>query len=138
MADSRWNDELLTGDAMVDEQHRTLFEMVERFADALDAGGDGEAVADTLYEVLVYAEDHFRDEEALMERIDYPGLESQRRMHAAFAADAKDMARAFIERHSVTGPVLLDYLTDWLDNHVRTQDMALARFLAAEKRDSED
>lgn len=138
MVDSRWSDELLTGDAMVDEQHRTLFDMVGRFAEALDAGGDGEAVADALYEVLVYAEDHFRDEEALMERIEYPGLESQRRMHAAFAADAKEMARAFTEGHGVTGPVLLDYLTDWLDNHVRTQDMTLARFLAAEKQNSED
>ena len=128
-----WSDELLTGDAHVDLQHRTLFQMVEELGDAIAEGRDDAVLTDTLFAVLLYAGEHFRDEEALMERIGYPGLDAQRRMHLMFASDAGKMAQAYAERRAVEAQVLYDHLSDWLDNHVRTQDMALARFLAAER-----
>lgn len=133
-----WSDELLTGDMLVDKQHRILFQMVEDLGTAIAEGRDDAAFADALFATLLYARDHFRDEEALMARISYPGLAAQQRMHAAFASDAGDMAQAYAKQRTIEPRVLYDYLSDWLDNHVRTQDMALARFLAAERQNSED
>ena len=69
MTNHGWSDELLTGDAHVDLQHRTLFQMVEELGDAIAEGRDEAVLTDTLFAVLLYAGEHFRDEEALMERI---------------------------------------------------------------------
>lgn len=128
-----WSDELLMGDPRVDAQHRTLFQMVEELGQAIRENRDDAVFTDTLFAVLLYAREHFRDEEALMERVGYPGLEAQRRMHEAFAVDAAEMAQAYVKQRDIEAQVLFDHLSDWLDNHVRTQDMALSRFLAAER-----
>jgi hemerythrin len=131
----RWSDELLTGEPLVDLQHKTLFEMVEALRVAIESGLEQAIFADSLFATLLYATEHFRDEEALMARVEYPGLAAQQRMHAAFASDAGEMAKAYAERQSVSAEVLHDFLSDWLDNHVRTQDALLARFLDAEYRE---
>jgi hemerythrin-like metal-binding protein len=64
----RWNQGLSIGDDYIDSQHRGFVELiggVSEYGDSRDRH--------VLSEVLSYAATHFADEEAYMERIEYPG-----------------------------------------------------------------
>lgn len=132
---SEWDEELLTGDAAIDEQHRELFALTEQLGQAIATGQGEDLVGSTLEELIGYAALHFRDEEALMADIEYPGLRSQSEAHAAFAADATRMQNEWLAGTGVSSEVLHAYIRDWLTQHVRTVDLLLARFLKAERED---
>lgn len=134
---SEWDKELLTGDEAIDSQHRELFALTGVLGDAI-AAGRGEALVDsTLEELIGYAALHFRDEEALMARIEYPGLESQKQAHSTFANDAMRMLDKRTAGEDVSGETLHEFIRDWLTKHVETVDLLLARFLEAEREAGE-
>lgn len=133
MFEHTFNDDLLTGDAKIDEQHRQLFATVQRLDEAIAAGRGNQAVETILEELMGYAAVHFRDEEALMEEVGYPGLSFQQAAHAAFAADASQMAADWMAGRGVSSEKLSSHLSDWLMRHVQTVDLLFARFLAAER-----
>lgn len=132
-----FQDELLTGDAVIDEQHRQLFATARHLEASIAAGRGTEVVETILEELLGYAAVHFRDEEALMESVGFPGLASQRIAHQAFAADAAQLAQDWMAGHGVSSEELSAYLSEWLSRHVETTDLLLARYLAAERGESE-
>lgn len=136
MPQPNWDDELLTGDAIVDEQHRRLFELADELGHALDDGREREVIGDIVRGILEYAAAHFTAEEALMERISYPGLGHQRAAHEAFAEDAARMAGDFESGYEPSAVVLHANLVDWLTLHVQTHDLLLARFMRAEREDT--
>lgn len=135
MFEHTFSEELLTGDAVIDEQHRELFATARRLDEAIEAGRGNETVETILEELLGYAAVHFRDEEALMARIEYPGLDSQQAAHAAFATDASRMAADWMAGRGVSSAELSAHLSNWLERHVQTVDLLLARFLAAEREE---
>ena len=72
---------------LVDDEHRRLFEIIKEandliFQELLHDKYD--KIIELLSELKDYTEFHFSDEEKLMEKIGYPGLEAQQRAHAAF------------------------------------------------------
>lgn len=128
-----WDEELLMGDPAIDGQHLELFALVARLGDEIKAGSGDQSVERILEELIGYAAIHFRDEEELMARAGYPGLESQRTAHAAFAEDATRMMKEWATGAGVESHALQDYLHSWLTKHVETADLLLARFLRAER-----
>jgi len=137
MGAKEWQDELLMGVPSIDAQHRELFSLLEELGDSITTGHGDELVERALEEILGYACVHFRDEEALMVEVGYPGITSQRAAHAEFASDATRITRDWATGAGVAIEDLYEYLYTWVVQHVETMDLLLARFLAAE-RDSQD
>jgi hemerythrin-like metal-binding protein len=119
-----WKDEYSVGNKLLDAQHRRLIELVNRL--------DGDEPLDRVLEELArYADTHFRDEERLLEAVDYPGLDQQRIQHTAF--------RAWLDRNldtyrsdgeaSVTNRDLHVYLSVWIANHLMVYDAAFKPWL---------
>jgi len=134
MSCAEWNQELLTGEAAIDAQHRELFALLQQLGDAITAGHGDEIVGRILEELIGYAAVHFQDEEALMARVGYPGITHQRAAHEAFAADATRMMNEWVAGTGVASEDLYEYLYTWVAQHVETMDLLLARFLLAERK----
>lgn len=82
-----FTDKYKTDIQLVDDEHRRLFEIIKEandliFEELLHDKYD--KIIELLSELKDYTEFHFSDEEKLMEKIGYPGLEAQQRAHAAF------------------------------------------------------
>jgi hemerythrin len=126
-----WSPALAVGVEAVDEQHRELFRRAGELVEALRAGRRSEVGA--LVEYLgEYADAHFAAEEALMRAAGYPDLEPHRAAHEAFRAGLQGHVADY-ERKGATPLVALtlhNWLSDWLRQHVSTDDVALGRFLA--------
>ncbi len=124
MGNMVWKEEYSVGNAMLDEQHRRLIELVNRV-------DGGEPLDDILAALQEYAEKHFRDEERLLESVGYPDLDKQQYQHAAFSAWLDRLYRDHCEEgdSAVTRHDLQRYLRVWLANHLLVYDMAFKPWL---------
>ena len=124
-------DDLLTGIAAVDEQHRQLF----AWGNALLFPEDGELSKDELNNGLVYLDAyvsfHFATEEQAMDRMAYPRADAHHWQHTHFRREI----RLLQERALSAGPsqavaLQLHYLLyDWFAGHIRFSDAQLATWI---------
>ena len=76
-----------------------------------------------LKELREYTVMHFHDEEEYMERIQYEGLEAQKRVHEAFVDKLNSLDLSDMEnRQDEYLDELLNFLLDWLKNHIMKMD----------------
>ena len=125
----QWSDDLATGVARIDAQHRDLYALVATLQAAMRAN-QLERIPEVLDGLRRYAVVHFATEEREMEARAYPGLPPHRRLHHAFVEDFQRRRAALAEGTTVSGVVELSgWLTDWLREHVRREDGRFAAWL---------
>ena len=127
----KWTPALKIGHDVIDSQHIELFSLFDAFVDGC-AKGQGKASVVDLYESLKdYVEKHFRDEEALMARSGYPGLEQQKRDHQNFQRQVSEPGKT-ISSQGVTLMELVQMnklLVNWLVSHVQDVDQKFGEYL---------
>lgn len=125
-----WDNSLETGVAEVDEDHRNLVRLINELDAMLSQGVDTArfgAVIDTLID---YAENHFRREEEMLERLGYPDIVIHAESHAGFAHRLGAMvAGCIIEPGPDSIARLRDHLRSWLIDHILLEDMRYAPFV---------
>jgi len=128
-----WTSDLDTGNRLIDDQHRRLFQLFNDL-DAAIAGNVGEeAVGRTLTALSVYVVAHFRMEEELMEQVGYPGLAGHREAHQGMRIQVEDM----VDQYNLIGldpTQVMGVLKEWLVVHVKKEDQSMAEFLQAGQR----
>jgi len=73
-----WTPDLSVGVAMIDEQHKMLFEKVDKLFEAGKNNQEKEYISKLLDFLDAYTKKHFSDEEKYMLSIHYPGYAAQR------------------------------------------------------------
>lgn len=130
-----WNEHYVTGLANVDDQHRYLVEVINRFGELLseaDAATSGD-VEHVFAEMADYAKYHFTEEESLMvgAGIDPRHLSPHRQRHADFLREVTRMHAEVSPTDPATARPLLKFLLHWLAYHILGADQAMARQIAA-------
>lgn len=131
-----WSDDLTVGIEEIDNQHRALFQQMERLLDACMEGREREEVLGMLDFLDRYVVTHFATEEGLQRRYGYPGSEGHRKEHGEFM----DRLRRFREELK-GGPPSRDFvlrvnqtLIDWLKAHILVLDMEAGSFIVGKMR----
>lgn len=125
----QWTEDLATGVARIDEQHRELYRQVAALHEAMRAGHLAEvpAIVDFLQR---YALEHFATEEREMAAAGYPGLAAHARLHQRFVDDFLRHKAVLVGDVAPSAVVALSHwLGEWLREHVRQVDGEMARFL---------
>ena len=126
----------MTGITLIDDEHRRLFEIIKETNDLIHEEflhDKYDEIVRLITELRDYTEFHFSDEEALMTRIQYPGLDAQKRAHSAFIErlveiDLNDLD----EMDDHQQEYLLDlirFLLDWLTNHILACDRKIGEYM---------
>ncbi|WP_167956451.1 bacteriohemerythrin [Anaerosporobacter faecicola] len=124
-------EEYLTGIEMIDNEHRTLFEICEEAYQLKN----NDFIADKydelhaiLHRLKDYTIKHFNDEEAYMESISYKRMFTQKVQHNAFKEklEAYDID-GIDENTEYVIDDILNYLTDWLIEHILENDVLIAQ-----------
>lgn len=128
-----WNDALVIGIPEIDEQHKMLLEAMNLLSAELQMGHDRAAFADAQRRLREYTELHFSTEEGLMRETGFRGLERHAERHASFVEamhrfGEKDMKDAPQEARK-----LLNYLLDWLVDHILGADVVFAHHYRSHK-----
>lgn len=119
--------ELVTGVAVIDEEHAYLIALERRLATALRSGDPAAAEA-IFHELLEYMAEHFAHEESLMACLPPENAERHKEQHAEISARLVQ----FIGRpggYALDPNELSAIMMVWLENHVRYWDMPLAIIL---------
>ena len=121
-----FKEEYVTGIASVDAEHKHLFEIAdeayrltkeELLVDKYDQ------VRHILEELKDYALQHFEHEEAYMESINYKHMFIQKIQHDQFREKINDMNLEHFDENTETMlEEILNYLTNWLINHILEHD----------------
>lgn len=123
-----WSQEFECGIREVDEQHRVLFDMINRVFDDIGAGCDSKQLDKDIKSLSRYARFHFVAEEIYMERHGCADKKKHRQDHKKLIEEIDAlMGHIDMERHSVT--VLVEFLKDWLMAHLRKFDTSVHREL---------
>ena len=106
---------------MMNEARRAMSTRMERLAHTSD-----DQFADGFTALIADIEASFRDEESIMEALNYPALRSHREQHAR-ALSALHHAQPQVEGGDIgLGREALELLPKWLLLHRSTMDLALA------------
>ena len=123
-----WNDQLMIGIDSVDRQHEHLVMLTNRLDEVLALGAELQTVVDTVNELVDYTVYHFHHEEELMEKAAFnPEMFAKHReQHQEFV---EKMARVQADVQNDVGVIskdLLDFLVDWLCQHILHTDKIMA------------
>ena len=131
-----FTDKYKTDIQLVDDEHRQLFEIIKEandliFQELLHDKYD--KIIELLSELKDYTEFHFSDEEKLMEKIGYPGLEAQQRAHAAFIEKLVNIDLNTLDdidnNQQEYLTELINFLLGWLSNHILGSDKKIGEFV---------
>ena len=131
-----FTDRFKTGIQLIDDEHRKLFEIIKETNELICAEllhDKYDRIMELLAKLKDYTEFHFHDEETLMERIGYPGLESQKHAHAAFVERLVDVDLGTLDDIDNDQQAylldLINYLIGWLSNHILVSDKKIAEYV---------
>ena len=118
----------------LDAEHRNLYKLSDEVRAAVAAGALPADYTPTVRALLAAAEEHYLHEERMMQRAHYPLLKWHKRQHdTARARAAAFLARTEAGDAEAAGQ-LLDFLFDWLQDHMAVADRMMAAALRAHAR----
>lgn len=120
----RWNDNYLLGYGPMDSTHREFVEIVN----ALLTCGDAEFAAH-LDGFARHAEAHFAEEDAWMERTDFPPKDCHIKEHAAVMDSVRVVMEVVKQGDIAEGRRLAAALADWFPGHAFHLDSALSHWM---------
>lgn len=128
-------EELLTGNGLIDTEHRQLFGAVNDLLDACSLGEGRARIEKTVRFLNDYVGKHFRDEEELQIRSGYPGYPAHRDFHDGYRRQLADTAQALLrEGPTVKALGELNRMAGVLVAHIRTEDKRLAKHVQEQCR----
>ena len=130
----KWSKEYSVHNFMIDEQHKKLFELANMADNMIGKQTNPLEIKQVLVALFDYMKTHFRDEEAYMESIQYPGLETHKEHHKEIVAEMtlliKHMKYDFKQQLAII-------TEQWLVRHILQEDMRIGEYqqeMLAKKR----
>lgn len=119
-----WNSSLSVGVPSIDAQHSVLVKTLNELHDAMMSGQAHAKTGELLRTLVRYTREHFASEEALMEKAGYAALELHRKRHHELTRQVEDYVGRFERGETTINLHLLNFLRDWLTNHILKEDKA--------------
>lgn len=119
-----WSDALHLGQPVMDETHQEFIELLNRFGAA-----DESDRLQRLDEFIAHTEAHFRQEEAWMERMQFPPLGCHRTEHEGVLEVMREVRKRIAGGEPHYAEVLARAIAEWFPLHAQSMDTVLALFI---------
>jgi hemerythrin len=129
MALIQWNDTLSVGITEIDRQHQRLIEMINELNTAMQQGKGKDVMSKIIRGLIDYAVTHFKTEEKYFEQYGYPDAVNHKKAHAEFNWKIAEFNRQLNAGQLGLSIQVMDFLSDWLRDHIKTVDKKYAPFL---------
>lgn len=121
-----FTDEFKTGIPLVDEEHKTLFDIIGKIYKTIETElvhDKFDLILDILDELKEYTQVHFADEENYMREIEYDGLAYQEILHQNFIDKLDELDLDDVDDNQEEYLYeFLGFLQNWLVNHILKVD----------------
>ena len=118
----QWKDKYNTGVTLMDQQHRRLVDLINQLFQCMKDGGDRMMVGEVVDELVNYTITHFRAEEDLLKKNNYPDFEPHQQIHKNFIETIAGYAEKLKSGDRMPPADIFNFLKDWLISHIEKQD----------------
>lgn len=128
---AEWTDSLKSGNKIMDNQHKELFEHINLFFEGIEKEQGHETTVRTLNFLVKYVRYHFATEEELMRKTDYDELHEHMKNHRTLVDDLMKCYKQLISDGNSEYVIqeLSTLLQDWFVTHIMGHDIRLAKHL---------
>jgi len=127
-----WSEKLSVGVPSVDDQHKKLVAMLNDLHDAMQLKQSHEALGKILDDLIDYTAYHFKHEEYLFEKTDYPAALEHKLEHDELTKQVLEVKQKYEDGAAPTLPIeVLNFLRKWLLTHIAGSDKAFGPHLSA-------
>jgi hemerythrin len=131
MALIQWNDNLSVNVAVIDKQHQKLVSMINELSDAMKQGKGKDVSGKILNSLISYTATHFQTEEKYFDLYGYPEASNHKKEHLAFVQKVSKFKDDFEKGRLLLTIELMNFLSDWLKNHITRTDKNYSPFFKA-------
>lgn len=125
----QWDDSLSVEVDEIDEDHRRLIDLFNILSTSVAKNDSAEYVQAVLEELISCTVWHFRHEERLMLLHNYPNIAEHKAEHTALIESAGQLQANFQKELRLLTNDEIDYLEEWLTEHILGHDMRLGFYL---------
>jgi hemerythrin len=118
MAFYKWSDRLDIGVESMNSEHKILIDKMNKLHDLSEGTCTARALKAAFDDLATYAVKHFEDEEAYMEKENYPGLAVHKAVHQRLLKQVNDHAAAIDFESCEIPEKFFDFLSFWLTSHI--------------------
>ena len=122
-----WDDSLIVGVDFVDKQHYTLVVLVNDLYAAMAEGRGNDAMGPILESLKEYTVKHFAMEEEMLEEFAYSNLQDHKQRHKNLVGSVLELEEKFTSGKAALTTETLNFLKDWLNDHIKNIDKAYFR-----------
>ena len=126
------SNELLTGNEVIDGQHKELIDKINHLVIACENGSCQLESIKILDYLSDYTEYHFQEEEQLQEAAGYPGLAEHKARHDEFRETVKILHEMLVEEEGPSNAfveAVQKNVIDWFYRHIKGFDRSVAAFI---------
>jgi hemerythrin-like metal-binding protein len=124
-----WDEAWTTGIPVIDGQHHRLLALARELFRSFLEGRQADEAERSLLHLSEYVDFHFQEEEALMLRSAWEGLEEHRAAHRDLQAQVRTLVASHLQETPGLAAEVMDFLRDWLTGHLSTYDRRMAEHL---------
>lgn len=123
-----WKDENNLAVPIIDEQHHAIVATINSLYYFIQEGWGLSALSPTLNIIKSYSAFHFKTEEGMLHKLNYPELSKHIAAQKKFSRDADAVAQEAIAYKDPA--ILLKFLKDWWVQHLETEHQEYSEYLA--------
>lgn len=131
MYNVEFDESLVTGNEMIDEQHKELIGKIQDLLRSCEKGSEKATAVKMLNYLATYTDYHFKEEEKLQEEIEYPGIKEHKEKHKEFVEAIDDLHEMLEEEEGPSDAFVAQVnkgVVDWLFGHIKTFDRSVAEY----------
>lgn len=125
----KWSKDYSVGIASIDEHHKIIIDYINELFAATERGEIEQVISRVLDGLLEYTEVHFVYEEDLFEMFGYQTSSEHHDEHQKFIVRLDRLIKDHKLGKVAIGMEVMDFLKQWLLNHILKSDMAYSQFL---------
>jgi hemerythrin len=124
-----WDETLSVDGGEIDEDHRRLVDLFNILSRSVAKGDSVEYIDAVLEELISCTIWHFRHEERLMLKYKYDSIDEHKDEHHDLIDSVRALQEKFHKENKQLNNEDIEYLEDWLTQHILGQDMRLGYYL---------
>ena len=131
-----FDNSLVTGNEMIDGQHKELIAKIDKLVTCCQEGGEKMQAIKMLDYLAEYTDFHFSAEEKLQEEVSYPAMEGHKAKHEEFKKAVDELHEMLVEEEGPTNAFVAAVeknVVNWLFDHIKNMDQALAAYIHENK-----
>ena len=124
----QWTSSLSVNVAEIDGQHQKLVALINDLDAAMRVGKGKDVLGKIISDLAGYTVAHFSTEEKYFDKFGFPEAPTHKVEHKKFIEEVSKFKKDFDEGRVGLSTSIMNFLTDWLKNHIMGKDKKYGPF----------